>query len=67
MGGTNILKPLEEILKECNRFDTLRKIRIFMLTDGQVGNTKNVIDFIEKECKHQDESDRVKVFTFGVG
>eukprot|EP00005_Dracoamoeba_jomungandri_P004866 CAMPEP_0174252268 /NCGR_PEP_ID=MMETSP0439-20130205/1812_1 /TAXON_ID=0 /ORGANISM="Stereomyxa ramosa, Strain Chinc5" /LENGTH=865 /DNA_ID=CAMNT_0015332783 /DNA_START=43 /DNA_END=2640 /DNA_ORIENTATION=- len=59
LGGTNILKPLQEIFNRPPIDGYPRQL--FVLTDGEVSNTAACIDFI----KHK--SDTTRVFTFGVG
>ena len=64
MGGTNILDPLEQAqnmsIAACEG-STVSKARIFILTDGQVSNSKQVIR------KAATQNDQCRVFTFGLG
>ena len=41
------------------------KKRIFILTDGTVGNTQQIVDYCKNICGNN--SDDIKVFTFGIG
>ena len=58
LGGTNILKPLTATLEQ-NKDS--KKQRIFLLTDGQVGNPDKVMEAA------RNASDVARVFTFGIG
>ena len=68
MGGTEILEPLKSILSEsmpgyanvCEG-DTKRNRKLFLLTDGAVGNTAEVIQTVK------ENAGSTQVFTFGVG
>ena len=68
MGGTEILQPLKAILAEsgptgdnvCKGNTKLRR-KLFLLTDGAVGNTQEVIRTVKENAGH------TRVFTFGVG
>ena len=68
MGGTEILQPLKAILAEsgpsggnvCKGNAKLRR-KLFLLTDGAVGNTQEVIRTVKENAGH------TRVFTFGVG
>ncbi len=57
-GGTDILKPLQLAVKE--NFDAPNK-RIFLLTDGEVSNTDEIIAFAGQNCKN------ARIHTFGIG
>lgn len=59
LGGTNILRPLEEVLKSKPKEGYPRQL--FVLTDGEVSNTQECIDFVRKHA------DTTRVFTFGIG
>ncbi|XDV53409.1 hypothetical protein PO909_021915, partial [Leuciscus waleckii] len=59
MGGTNILLPLKHIYSQPCKPDHPRQLFIF--TDGEVGNTKEVLDLV----KHHVHSHRC--FSFGIG
>lgn len=57
LGGTEIMRPLEAALSGKRKMAT----SIMLLTDGQVGNEKEIIDLAAK--KHGD----ARIFTFGIG
>jgi len=59
LGGTEILAPLEALLRR--RPDPQRPRRILLLTDGQVGNEDEIIELCRKHA------DGARVFTFGIG
>ncbi|XP_075711046.1 von Willebrand factor A domain-containing protein 5A-like [Rhinoderma darwinii] len=59
LGGTEILEPLKKIYETAGRPKHPRQLFIF--TDGEVGNTKEVIS----EVKRNSHSHRC--FTFGIG
>lgn len=59
LGGTNILKPLEEVLKSKPKEGYPRQL--FVLTDGEVSNTDECIRFVRKHAE------TTRVFTFGIG
>jgi uncharacterized protein YegL len=59
LGGTNILKPLEEVLRAKTKEGYPRQL--FILTDGEVDNTNACVAFVRKHA------DTTRVFTFGVG
>jgi hypothetical protein len=59
LGGTNILRPLQELLQTKTKEGYPRQL--FILTDGEVGNTQECIDFVRKHA------DTTRVFTFGLG
>ncbi len=59
MGGTNIYEPLRQILHRPTMKGYPRSV--FLLTDGAVANTQQVLRLIEQN------SDRSRVFTVGVG
>ncbi len=59
LGGTEILLPLQNILRKPSVQDLPRQL--FILTDGQVSNTEAVVELIRKH------SDSTRVFTFGIG
>ena len=42
------------------------KNRIFLLTDGQVGNKADIVNLVRSYCNQKD-NDNFRVFTFGVG
>jgi len=61
-GGTELEQPIKNALTLHKKGDN--HVRIFILTDGDVGNTKIIIDTIKEAC---GKSDFTKVFTFGIG
>lgn len=60
LGGTNILAPLEEILDAPIRQGFPRQV--FCLTDGEVDNTTEVLEFVRESVAKNPDS---RVFTFG--
>ncbi|XP_073467487.1 von Willebrand factor A domain-containing protein 5A-like isoform X2 [Aquarana catesbeiana] len=58
-GGTEILKPLKNIYQTDGRAGHLRQL--FVLTDGEVRNTKQVIKEVQKNAQNH------RCFTFGIG
>ncbi|KAM3937489.1 von Willebrand factor A domain-containing protein 5A-like isoform 2-T3 [Leptodactylus fuscus] len=58
-GGTEILRPLKKIYGTAGRPDHPRQV--FLFTDGEVGNTKEVIDEVQKNAHNH------RCFTFGIG
>ncbi|XP_053310725.1 von Willebrand factor A domain-containing protein 5A-like [Spea bombifrons] len=58
-GGTEILLPLKKIFKTGCRPDHPRQLFIF--TDGEVGNTKQVIREVQQNASNH------RCFTFGIG
>ena len=58
-GGTEILRPLEDIYGRPAIEGYPRQV--FILTDGQVGNTNTVIGLVKKNVH------KARVFTFGIG
>ena len=61
MGGTNIYDPIKDILSKQNQ--TKMRRQIFLLTDGAVMNTNEIISLIEKKVLDTNS----RVHTFGVG
>ncbi|XP_071988861.1 von Willebrand factor A domain-containing protein 5A-like isoform X5 [Engystomops pustulosus] len=59
LGGTEILAPLKKIYDTAGRPDHPRQL--FLFTDGEVGNTKQVIDEVQKNAQNH------RCFTFGIG
>ncbi|KAM9331060.1 von Willebrand factor A domain-containing protein 5A [Gastrophryne carolinensis] len=59
LGGTEILEPLVKIYKTAERPGHPRQVFIF--TDGEVGNTKDVIAEVHKNSHNH------RCFTFGIG
>lgn len=60
-GGTEILKPLKHVFKK--KLITGHPRRVFVLTDGQVSNTNEVIGLVKK-CTEKTDS---RVFSLGIG
>ena len=58
-GGTEILTPLREVFEQ--PIPEGRSRQVFLLTDGQVGNTTDCIELTKKY------SENCRVFTFGMG
>jgi len=58
-GGTEILKPLESVLS--SKPDRPNPRAIIVLTDGQVSNSKDVIEYV------QNNSSSTRVFSIGIG
>ncbi|XP_036380329.1 von Willebrand factor A domain-containing protein 5A-like isoform X2 [Megalops cyprinoides] len=59
LGGTEILQPLQEIYsKPCL---PSHPRQLFVFTDGEVGNTKAVIDLVKRHALSH------RCFTFGIG
>lgn len=59
MGGTEILAPLRAILSTKSNPDYPRQI--FLLTDGEVSNTQQIIEYASTNAKD------TRIFTFGIG
>ncbi|XP_065817720.1 von Willebrand factor A domain-containing protein 5B1 [Labrus bergylta] len=59
MGGTNILAPLNWILRQ-PMFSGHPRL-LFLLTDGAVSNTGRVIELVRSHARH------IRCFTFGIG
>ncbi|RXN10801.1 von Willebrand factor A domain-containing 5A-like protein [Labeo rohita] len=59
MGGTEILEPLKHIYSQPCYPDHPRQLFIF--TDGEVGNTKEVLDLVK------GHADSHRCFSFGIG
>jgi hypothetical protein len=57
MGGTEIYSPLDTIFKSESRYPR----SIFLLTDGQVGNTSQILDLIKSNRRDS------RVHAFGIG
>ncbi|XP_073467175.1 von Willebrand factor A domain-containing protein 5A-like isoform X3 [Aquarana catesbeiana] len=58
-GGTEILQPLKKIYQTAGRAEHPRQL--FVFTDGEVGNTKQVINKVQRNSKKH------RCFTFGIG
>ncbi|XP_073725021.1 von Willebrand factor A domain-containing protein 5A-like [Misgurnus anguillicaudatus] len=59
MGGTKILQPLEHIYSQPCYPEHPRQL--FVFTDGEVGNTKEVLDLVKLHAKSH------RCFSFGIG
>ncbi|XP_041426360.1 von Willebrand factor A domain-containing protein 5A isoform X2 [Xenopus laevis] len=59
MGGTEILQPLKKIYKTAVRPDHPRQL--FVFTDGEVGNTKQVIEEVQRNAQNH------RCVAFGIG
>ncbi|XP_037534027.1 von Willebrand factor A domain-containing protein 5A [Nematolebias whitei] len=59
LGGTEILQPLEHIYSQPCVPNQPRQL--FVFTDGEVGNTKDVIDLVKKNAGSH------RCFSFGIG
>ncbi|XP_076104568.1 von Willebrand factor A domain-containing protein 5A-like isoform X1 [Mytilus galloprovincialis] len=59
MGGTEILRPLTQIYQQKAKKEYPRQI--FLLTDGEVQNTNEVISLVKQNAAN------TRVFTFGIG
>ena len=59
-GGTDILSPLQAAQSSAH-YESGKKKRIFLLTDGQVSNPLAIVD----QAKLHSET--IRVFTFGLG
>ena len=57
LGGTEIMRPLKAALSGSSKLPR----SIFLLTDGEVGNEKEVIDMAAKKAGGS------RIFTFGIG
>ncbi|XP_016298039.1 von Willebrand factor A domain-containing protein 5A-like [Sinocyclocheilus anshuiensis] len=59
MGGTEILQPLKHIYNL--RYHPDHPRQLFVFTDGQVGNTKEVLDLVKSHAHSH------RCFSFGIG
>ncbi|XP_015260640.1 PREDICTED: von Willebrand factor A domain-containing protein 5A-like, partial [Cyprinodon variegatus] len=59
LGGTEIIRPLQHIYSQPCIPEQPRQL--FVFTDGEVGNTKEVIDLVKKN------SGSHRCFSFGIG
>ena len=62
LGGTNLYKPLKEIYNSGKIYDRINLPKnIFILTDGEVNNKREVLSLIEKN------SNQYSIFSIGIG
>jgi uncharacterized protein with von Willebrand factor type A (vWA) domain len=61
LGGTDLINPLRKLIQMKNSRSTSGPVKCFILTDGQVENNTNVIQFIE-QYHHL-----IQVFSVGIG
>uniref|UniRef100_A0A3P9I8W4 VIT domain-containing protein n=1 Tax=Oryzias latipes TaxID=8090 RepID=A0A3P9I8W4_ORYLA len=59
LGGTEILQPLQHIYSQPSISNQPRQL--FVFTDGEVGNTKEVLDLVRKNAGSH------RCFSFGIG
>lgn len=59
LGGTELLAPLRDVLS--SPADPQFPRQVFVLTDGEVGNTEDVVSCVRKHAKG------TRVFTLGIG
>ncbi|ERF76411.1 hypothetical protein EPUS_06969 [Endocarpon pusillum Z07020] len=64
MGGTELLPALQGIVRECMTLGN-RNTEIIVLTDGEVWETEETIDFVRSTRTHS--SDKVRFFALGIG
>lgn len=58
LGGTEILAPMKAVLEKAERG---RNLNVLLLTDGEVGNEREVIELAAKHRKN------ARIFSFGIG
>ena len=63
MGGTEILEPVRSAFENRNKGDS--NTQIIILTDGEVFNTKDTIDFVHQA--RSDSKETVRFFALGIG
>ena len=62
LGGTNLYKPLKEVYDSGKIYDGINLPKnIFILTDGEVDNKREVLSLIEKN------SNQYSIFSIGIG
>jgi len=61
MGGTEMLETFEDLFKQDEKIQEGVQRQIFLLTDGEVSNTQDVIDLVQKH------SGKNRIFSFGIG
>ncbi|KAI3632314.1 hypothetical protein MIR68_009420 [Amoeboaphelidium protococcarum] len=62
LGGTELRQPLEFALQTCPKISGFNR-RIFVLTDGEVGNTDEIKQLVTNQCKSKDTC----VYSLGIG
>ena len=68
LGGTEVVRPLEFAMREPSPRgdgDLPPLVDVFFLTDGQVGNTREVIAMVDERVKAS--GGRLRVHTIGIG
>jgi hypothetical protein len=63
LGGTEILTPLKEFYNTMNNYKE-SQVKIIILTDGEVGNTDEVLNLIKEKS---NEYKNLRHFTLGIG
>ena len=62
LGGTNIYSPLKYIYDSYKKHEEINLPRyIFLLTDGEINNKKEVLEIIEQN------NSKYKIFSIGIG
>jgi len=61
MGGTEMLNTFDDLFKQDKLITEGIQRQVFLLTDGEVSNTQEVIDLVKE---HKDKN---RIFSFGIG
>jgi len=61
MGGTEMLNTFDDLFKQDKLIADGTQRQVFLLTDGEVSNTQEVIDLVKG---HKDKN---RIFSFGIG
>ena len=61
LGGTEIFDPLSNLYKKINRLKDYERY-VYLLTDGDVWDTKKVINLIKNETSEDN-----RLFSIGIG
>jgi hypothetical protein len=61
-GGTEMYRPLEDVIQK-RHYDM--DLEVFLLTDGEVSNHRNLINLVDKSVDESNGS--IRVFTLGIG
>ncbi len=61
LGGTDLMEPLRCVFAQ--PADDTRPRQVFLLTDGEVRDTRSVVSYVRNSC----ESGETRVFTLGIG